>query len=364
MTETAEQLTETAGHPVPGASDKTPSPRQKLLARILSLVVIVGALVAGVYMLIRGEMYPSTDDASVQANYISVSAEVPGRIAVLAVKEGQAVAPGDLLLQIDPRSYEFAVEAATLQVKALEAQITESERQRKAAMEQVQTARANMVNMVAQEALAQSTYERMGPLMERGFVTREEYDMAATRLEQTRAGVAMAKSTEASAELMVPLLDILYVELAAAKVRLAQTMLELERTQVRAEFHGRVVGCRLAVGQMVAPGIPLFTLVDTAEWFVVANYREGDLRRIQVGDSASVVLMTLPGQTFRGEVVTIGHAVQTQNLIEIGPLPFVRNELDWVRLAQRFPVRIRIEQPEPQEAFRIGASATVVIRKQ
>lgn len=356
MSETAEQQT-------PAAGGQAPSGSRKVIARILSLVVILGALALAAWLLIGGEVYPSTDDASVQANYISVSAEVPGRIVQLAVKEGQAVAPGDLLLQIDPRSYEFAVQAASLQVQALEAQIRESERQRNAAQEQVQTARANVENMRVQEVLAQSTHERMGPLVERGFVTREEYGIATTRLEQSRAGLAMAKSSELAAGLMVPELDILYVELAAAKVRLEQTQLELERTQVRAQFHGRVVGCRLALGQMVAPGIPLFTLVNTEEWFVVANYREGDLHKIKIGSPARITLMTQQGQTFRGQVVDIGHAVQTQNLIEFGPLPFVRNELDWVRLAQRFPVRIRVEQPEPQSAFRIGVSAVVAIEK-
>lgn len=96
---------------------------------------------------------------------------------------------------------------------------------------------------------------------------------------------------------------------------------------------------------------------------MVANYREGNLRNIRLGDTAQVRLLTLPDQVFTGTVVSIGHGVQTQDEYNFGSLPTVRNQLDWVRVAQRFPVRIRIDSPEPQSAFRIGASAVVSIGK-
>lgn len=334
------------------------------MGRILSVMVVLGAIALGLYLLTRGELYPRTDDAYVQARYITVSAEVPGRIVSLEVKEGSAVEPGDLLLRIDPESYELAVAEAAAQVAALEAQLREAERQRVAALELVEMAKANTERMLAKEELAQATRERMGPLAEQGFVTRERYDVVSSDYEQARAGVLMARSNELASELSVPSLEMLRAELKAARVSLMQAELELKRTEVRAPFPGRVVNCDLAPGKMVMPGEPLFTLIDTREWFVVANYREGNLEAIKVGDIARVRLLTLPHEVYTGKVVSIGHAVQTQDAFNLGPLPYVRNQLDWVRVAQRFPVRILIDEPEPESAFRVGASAVVTIEQQ
>lgn len=349
--------------PVTQAATQPPSKAKKTLARLLSLLIILGAIALAVWLLAGSEMYPRTDDAYVQARYITVSSEVPGRIAALKVSEGQAVARGEVLLQIDPESYQLAVAEAQTQVVALEAQLSQSERQQKAAEQLVQVAQQSTEQAVAKAALAQSTYERMTPLADKGYVTKERYDSVFTEYEEARSSVLMAKSNELAAELSVPSLEALRAELKAAQVRLSQAELELRRTQVKAPFAGRVVNCDLAPGMMVSPGEPLFTLIDTGEWFVVANYREGDLKHIRVGDRATVRLLTLPEATFSGTVVSIGHAVQTQDAYNFGPLPSVRNQLNWVRVAQRFPVRIRVDEPEPQSPFRIGASAVVTIEK-
>lgn len=331
------------------------------MGRVLSLGIIVGAFALALYLLSHNEHYPRTDDAYVQARYITVSSEVPGRITQLLVQEGQAVSPGDVLVQINPVSYELAVAEAAAQVAALEAQLKEAERQRKAAIELVEVSQANTERVLAQETLAKSTYDRMGPLAEQGFVTQERYDSASSEYEQARASFLMAQRNELAAELAVPSVDTLRAELQSARISLQQAEVELARATITAPFEGRVVNCDIAPGMMVMPGEPLFTLVDTHEWFVVANYREGDLKAIQEGAAARVRLLTLPGKVFQGEVVDIGYAVQTQDAYSMGPLPTVRNQLDWVRTAQRFPVRIRIDSPEPATAFRMGASAVVTI---
>lgn len=352
--------TDTSVHPT--ANDKL-SHRKKVTARLLSLGIVVGACALALYFLARNEQYPRTDDAYVQARYITVSSEVPGRIVELPARDGQAVAPGDLLVQIDPLSYELAVAEAAAQVAALEAQIAEAERQRKAALELVALSRANTERSEAMEALAQSTYKRMTPLANQGFVTQERYDATSSAYEQARASVLMAKSNELAAELAVPSLETLRAELQASRIALQQAEVELDRTAIKAPFTGRVVNCDLAPGMMVMPGESLFTLIDTREWFVVANYREGDLRHIRLGAPAHVRLLAQPDTVFTGSVVSVGHAVQTQDAYNFGPLPTVRNQLDWIRVAQRFPVRIRIDAPQPEAAFRVGASAIVTIEQ-
>lgn len=346
------------------STQPVPQPKvKKVVARLLSLLIIASAIVLVVYLLAGGEMYPRTEDAYVQARYITVSAEVPGKMTVLSVSDGQAVEKDEAMLQIDPQSYRLAVEESEAQIAAIQAQLSEARRQRQAAIELVGMARENTLRAVAKEQLAQSTYERMTPLAEQGYVTKERYDSVSTEYENARSAVLIAQSNVLAAELSVPSLEPLQAELKAAQIRLAQAQLELERTQVKAPFAGRIVNCDLAPGMMVSPGEPLFTLIDTSDWFVVANYREGDLKHIALGAKAQVRLLTLPERIFTGTVVSIGHGVQTQDAYSVGSLPTVRNQLNWVRTAQRFPVRIRIDQPEPQEAFRIGASAVVTIEK-
>jgi len=125
-----------------------------------------------------------------------------------------------------------------------------------------------------------------------------------------------------------------------------------------------VVNLDFPPGRMVLPGEPLFTLVDTSEWFVVARFREGDLRRMSVGKKVDVEVLTAPDRTYTGTVVNIGWGIQTDAQFDATELPFVRAELDWVRLARRFPVRIRVDQPDPVETFRVGASAVATLREQ
>jgi multidrug efflux system membrane fusion protein len=120
-----------------------------------------------------------------------------------------------------------------------------------------------------------------------------------------------------------------------------------------------VVNLDISLGEFAHTGADVFTLVDTRTWYVVANFRETQLKHIQEGSLAKVYLQFKGGKRFRGKVVGPGWAVVPEYGTSEGGLPDVPRNLDWVRLAQRFPVRIQVE--EPDESFRIGASAVVTI---
>jgi multidrug efflux system membrane fusion protein len=129
---------------------------------------------------------------------------------------------------------------------------------------------------------------------------------------------------------------------------------------VRAPFDGRVVDLDISEGEFAATGRRLFTLVDTRNWYVIANFRETELRNIRPGMSAEVYLMMDRSQHFKGTVHSIGWGVSPDEGGSSGGLPKVPRSINWVRVAQRFPVRIRIEDPQP-DLFRIGASAVAVV---
>jgi multidrug efflux system membrane fusion protein len=113
----------------------------------------------------------------------------------------------------------------------------------------------------------------------------------------------------------------------------------------------------------VSPLLPVFSLLDTRHWYVLANFREAEIRHIAPGQEVEVYLLSSPRQRFRGKVQGIGWAVHPEEATELLGMPFVKRELNWVHISQRFPVRIEIENPDP-DLFRMGASAVAIIKGQ
>lgn len=131
---------------------------------------------------------------------------------------------------------------------------------------------------------------------------------------------------------------------------------------MRAPFDGYVTNLNIAVGEYANQGRQVFALVDDREWYVMANFREDFLASIAPGMEAEIYLMSYPRRKFRGRVQGIGWALYQKDGSTVGVLPAVEPTLNWVRLAQRFPVRILLEESDPAHPFRMGASAVVTIR--
>jgi membrane fusion protein, multidrug efflux system len=161
-----------------------------------------------------------------------------------------------------------------------------------------------------------------------------------------------AIGTEAAAEATI----------AARRSALAIAQRQLDDTVVRAPHNGLVVGLTISSGEVVAPSQSIFTLINTEDWFAVANFRETDLASIAIGDCATVFSMPDRKVPIKGIVQGIGWGVVDQDRVNVPrSVPYVERSLNWVRVAQRFPVRVRLEQP-PQELMRLGASAVVEIK--
>ena len=120
-----------------------------------------------------------------------------------------------------------------------------------------------------------------------------------------------------------------------------------------------MVNLNISTGAFARSGAEVFTLVDTGTWYVMANFRETQLRHIPAGAPVDLYLQSHPGRHFRGTVVGLGWAVLPENGTSVNGLPRVERSLDWIRLAARFPVRIKVENPD--ESFRIGASAVATV---
>jgi multidrug efflux system membrane fusion protein len=185
--------------------------------------------------------------------------------------------------------------------------------------------------------------------------------VAATRAQHgaSEAALQQARTERARAEDAIGQVEGTNARVAAAEAAVHAAALDLSYCDVRAPFTGKVVNLNISTGAFARAGVEVFTLVDTRTWYVVANFRETQLRHIADGARADLYLQSRPGQHFRGTVVGLGWAVLPENGTSVQGLPRVERSLDWIRLAARFPVRIKVEDPD--DSFRLGASAVATV---
>src|SRR5712671_5434960 len=329
-----------------GATQKGKAATQALL-----LLSVLAAAVLAVLALHRLDVRPRTTDAIVTANTIQVVPEVAGLIATLNVKDDAVVRKGDVFFTIDQERYLLALAQAKAQVRSLEAQIDLTNRTVSSQVTAVSVAHANAAAARARLKQAGDTLIRMEPLLPDGYVTHEQVDLARTARET------------ATSELMGALNSTRQVRQAVGDSRALVGLAErdLRNTVVRAPFDGRIVGVTTSIGQMVGPVKALFTLIDTSQWFIIADFRETELRTIRPGDRVIGYVMSASGVHLGGFVESIGSAVAELENLSIAGVPPVQRDLNWIRIAQRFPVRIALTNP-PEELMRIGASAVVVVQ--
>jgi membrane fusion protein, multidrug efflux system len=390
---------------------------RKQIGRWIAIGVVACAIIALVIVILQTDLHPRTDDASVRANYIEIAPEVSGRLVELPVKDNAFVKKGDLLFFIDPRPYEYALQQALSDQEALEQQIIDAKRRIAAqnsaaeaalagvhssrtgvktagssidvAKATVSRAQATVAATEAQLKLATNNLHRIEPLLQKQYVTVEQidqantavrvaqgnYDEAQAALEQSQAQLAQSilrqqEADSAAAESQAKLgqaihtidtVDTLMSERPGKAAKVDSARLDLERCRVVAPFNAYVTNMNISVGEYARPGTPLFTLIDTRTWWVVANYRESKVKHIGIGSHVDVYLMGHPDRRFNGIVESIGYGVFPEDGAVTGGLPNIERTLNWVHLSTRFPVRVRVKDPDP-DLFRIGATAVTVVR--
>ncbi|HTY03644.1 MAG TPA: HlyD family efflux transporter periplasmic adaptor subunit, partial [Rhodocyclaceae bacterium] len=275
--------------------------------RLLALVLITLAVLA--LVLWRIDRSPRTDDAYVYADTINVVPEVSGRIIDLPVHDNQAVRQGDVLFRIDPRPYQDALERAKARLAALDKQIMLTGRTVKAQEYNAASVRSAVERARAAAQKAEDTLRRVEPLLGQGYASAEEVDQARTAQRATKAELDATLSQAQQAAAAVSGTDALVAERTVLLAEIAIAELNLEFTVVRAPFDGRVVSLKTSVGQFVSAQKAFFTLIDTRQWYVVANFRETELKDIVSGTPATLYLMNDPSRSFAGTVDAIGYGV-------------------------------------------------------
>jgi membrane fusion protein, multidrug efflux system len=388
--------------------------------RNLRVVIVAAAVALGLLVLFETNRQPRTDDAEVTANLIGIAPQVEGPIVRLSVRDNQFAKKGELLFEIDDRPYRYTLERTQSEQAALEGQIAD-ERRTIAAQQSavlvaesnrdgaradllnwqaaVEGARADVANAAqgmnrakAEWDYAAHNLHRIEPLLSKQFVTVDQVDQANTlaiakahalkqaesqwKASKARLQSAVAQFRRANALVeqsiaqvaqaghAVTTLEPLTTQRGARSSAIQTAQYDLDNCKVYAPFDALVTNLTISEGAYVHKGQQIFTLIDARTWWAIANFRETQLKRIEPGMRAEVYVLSRPNRHFSAVVDSVGFGV-TPDPDVFGQLssglPNAQRTLNWVHLASRFPVRVRVLEPSPQ-LFRVGESAVVVIR--
>ena len=371
ITEVTSKRSETADH-----GDKTvrwPPPESRAVIRRRIeispfLITLAAVALAGLLGWKMWDVYmgaPWTRDATVRAYVVTMAPEVAGRIVELHVVDNEYVRKGDLLLVIDPTNFRIAVsqsEAAMQQAQAnvqnIEAQMTVQQAQINASEAQLQRGHAALV-------FAQQQAERYQTLAKEGWGTVQNAQQFTSQLHQQEAAVQSAQENLNQALRQVESLKAQRLSaeagLAQANAQLNQARVNLDRTRILAPVDGYVTNLLVQLGDYVNVGINTISLVDANSFWVDGYFEETNLAPIRVGDPAQIKLMG-HDQIVRGHVDSIARAINvanaqpnSQGVATVNPI------FTWVRLAQRIPVRVHIDEVPGGVVLTAGMTATVAI---
>ncbi|MGH8539217.1 MAG: HlyD family secretion protein [Stenotrophobium sp.] len=336
------------------STDSTPTRGERLRLPLMLLGILIVAAGA-LYYWITGGRYISTDDAYVQAAQASISSNVAGRVSEIDVRDNQRVRRGDVLFRLDDQPFRIAVSAAEAKLGSVRLQIGAG----KATYRQEQAALRS-----AQDSLAfrQKEYARQKTLLASGISSQAQFDQAQHALETARQQVVSAQQQLASVLTMLggnpdidpdqhPLVQEAQAELDRAKLNLSYATITAPGDGIVAKVE------QLQVGDYINAASPVFALISSRDVWVEANFKEDQITHMRAGQPATVKIDTYSGKTFKARVASISPGTGSQ----FAALPAENATGNWVKVVQRLPVRLELENPDPGLPMHAGLSATVEV---
>ncbi|HTY68456.1 MAG TPA: HlyD family secretion protein [Alphaproteobacteria bacterium] len=339
--------------PVDGARAPAASRRQLVRWGLIGLGPLV-VLIAALWFYVTGGRYVSTDDAFVKTDLISINAQVPGQVTGLYVHNNQSVDAGQLLFELDPRSYQIALDQAEANLINVKSQID--------------SLRANYLEKAALLKNAEETvqfqqreYNRQANLRSSGVASeqkvdeaRRAYDNAQQQTDVFRQQMA-AIQAQLGGDVNKPTEEL--ATYRAALARRDDAALALSRTKVVAPAAGVVANVTLRPGDYISTGTPVFSLAEIGHTWIEANFKETELTHVVPGQEATVTVDTYPGITWKARVESLSPASGN----EFSLLPAQNSSGNWVKVVQRIPVRLALEPQPGAPQLRAGMSVMAEI---
>ncbi|MEZ5473928.1 MAG: HlyD family secretion protein [Steroidobacteraceae bacterium] len=321
--------------------------------KLLLLLLAIAALAVGLAFWWRHqEIYPSSDDAYLQAHILTIAPQIGGAVSEVAIAENQRVEQNAVLFRIDSTDLELARDAAMAQVELARRTALAVGDNVAAASAQLAGARASLEN-------AASELARNEELLNSALVARSVVDQFLAQRNEAAAQVAAAQANLTAAKSQAGTRGEDNPSVRAAVAQLKRAARNLQYSEVSAPATGWIANLSLRPGQVVTADQPLFSLVEDGSWWVDANFKETDLQRIRPDQPATVTIDMYPGVELHGTVESIGAGSGAAFSL----LPPENATGNWVKVTQRFPVRIKIARSPADQALqlRVGASVTATV---
>ena len=335
---------------------QTAPKKKRRFGRLLLMGALPLALVAGGgYVWVTGGRYQETENANLQQAKVAIASDTAGRIVQVGIADNQVVKQGDVLFVVDPAPYQIAlaqadaaVAVARVGVEQLRAAYSQSMAQEKSAISEVD--------------YAQSQFDRASDLAQKGINTKSSLDQAKNDLDKAKQQATVAQQGIISAKAALagnPDIETdKHPTVMAALAARDKAAYDLAQTTVTAPADGVISrASSFKVGQYVGSGTPLFSLVETGDTWIDANFKETQLTHMKPGQKAEIVVDTYPGRKFEATVKAIGAGTGA----EFSLLPAQNATGNWVKVTQRIPVRLELTDPESKMMLRTGMSADVTV---
>lgn len=322
----------------------------KIGKTLLPLFVLALLIAGGVGYWHYNRNHPSTDDAYIKAHVITIAPQVDGNVIDVKVQNHEYVKKGQLLFTIDSKAYQIELEKAQAQLDATKNQIA-------AADMAVDSARAIVQEKQAELADIRADTQRILALVQKNYESKSAGDLANKNLHVAQAAVLAAQAQLRQAEQNRGDLGENNSQLRAAQTAIASAQLKVGYTEVFAPTTGFIANFDLQAGDKVNAYQPVFAIIEDHSWWVDANFKETQLARITPGQNVKITMDMYPGKIFSGKVASISDGSGASFSL----LPPENASGNWVKVTQRFPVKIILSSEDPKFPYRLDASATATI---
>jgi len=354
--------------------------KRKLLFTSIVLLLAMGVLVIKYWYYVTN---PWTRDGQVRAQVIQITPRVTGPIVKLSVYDNQFVTAGQLLFQIDPRTFVTSLKLARAEldktrddIEALGKEVEATLAVKKLRITAVKQSSVVIEEIAARVRETEAQFKRAKELAQKGAMSQRaleaaqaDYEVAQAKHDETKLNMleARAAAKKAEADLAKDQANLgahgeLNPRLRSSQAKVREAELNLKFTQVRAPVDGYVTNLNLRLGSQAVADQAALALIDVNSFWVHGFFRENYIGSIQPGDKAVVTLMTYPDTPIEGRVESLAWGIsQDDDSVGDKLLPSISPTFEWIRLAQRVPVRVRLLTVPDMIKLRVGTTASVMV---